>query len=214
MLMLLCIYNLDSMNKESNGNSTSINCKFDSKEKLDIFYDKSESPSEINQYNDKSLIESSKECDATVNNNHSEPSVRDKQKESKYCSTLSPNEKVNTICTNGNSTETLSQETNLIQSLEKMSLSFNSPSVMLEIEKCKKEMIQFLQKLKIEFEKYLNLLSDSTTVKHVAHLEIEASKKKELENIVTEFEKRRISSPNPFLFMAELEKFIQNVEQF
>lgn len=70
-------------------------------------------------------------------------------------------------------------------------------------------MYKLRESLKSELEKVKCSLNDSKTVKHVAHLEFEASKKKDLENIVMEFESKRINSPDPFSFSAELKTFIQ-----
>jgi len=83
--------------------------------------------------------------------------------------------------------------------------------IVMENEKCKKEVYTFYKNLKLEIEKF-DYLNDQPSVKHIAHLEIEASKKKELEQIVAEFESKRINSPNPFSFIAELKTFISDLD--
>lgn len=79
--------------------------------------------------------------------------------------------------------------------------------------KCEKEINQFYQNIKSEIEKF-NDFNDQSSIKHIAHLEIEASKKKELEQIVAEFESKRIISPDPFSFIAELKTFIHDFVDF
>lgn len=112
------------------------------------------------------------------------------------------NENCNIVCTNGNST-------NLMNSPDHDPCS---DYVDVENEKCKKEVNQFYQNLKSEFEKFCNNSSNRSPIKHIAHLEIEASKKKELENIVINFLNKRIDSPNPYIFIAELNMFIHDFE--
>lgn len=113
------------------------------------------------------------------------------------------------VCTNGN-------ETDLIKLSEQNICSLNlTDSAEIEVsksEKYKTEVYQFYQNLKMELENYQHFFDDQHIVKHVAHLEIEASKKKEFENIVTDFENKRIDSPNPYLFLAVLKKFISSLE--
>lgn len=82
-----------------------------------------------------------------------------------------------------------------------------------EIEKCKTEAHQLIQYLELELEKFYGYSNGQPVVKHVAHLEIEASKKKDLELVVAEFENKRINSPHPFLFLGELKTFIHNFDQ-
>ncbi|XP_027854379.1 gem-associated protein 5 isoform X3 [Aphis gossypii] len=79
--------------------------------------------------------------------------------------------------------------------------------------KFEKEINQFYQNIKSEIEKFNNF-NDQSSIKHIAHLEIEASKKKELEQIVAEFESKRINSPDPFSFIAELKTFIHDFVDF
>lgn len=158
-------------------------------------------PENVNKYN--------------TNNN---TASNDKQ-ESNDCCTLPQNKEINN-CLNNNSNEQCDiictnvnlsshHELNLKNSLDQNSYNsnFNDPN---EI-KCKpyiKDVHQFCQNLKLELEKFNYLLNDQPTIKHIAHLEIEASKKKELENVVTEFENKRINSPSPFVFITELKTFI------
>jgi len=82
-----------------------------------------------------------------------------------------------------------------------------------EIEKCKIEVHQFIQYLELELKKFYGYLNDQPVVKHVAHLEIEASKKKDLELVVAEFENKRINSPDPFLLLGELKTFIRDFDR-
>lgn len=137
-----------------------------------------------------SLIESIKTCDIVGNINCIEPCVGDKQEEFNNC------------CTNGNSKEELhdSHFSNL------------NDIFLVEKEKCKIKVYQFIQYLKTELEKFNDFLIDQP-VKHVDYLQIEASNKKNLENFVTEYESNRINSPNPFLFVADLNTFTCGFDQ-
>lgn len=186
------------------------NCDHKNEEKKEIVESKIESTSETDKSNLRSLVESIRKCDMTDNHNDNNSNIHNEPKKfNNYCSTNNNN----TFGSNGSSTEIPCHETNIINSLEKISHFFNSSSsVMIKIEKCKKEILQFHLNLRTELEKYPNFHNDSTAIKHVAHLEIEASKKKELDNIVIEFENRRINSPNPFLFVAEMKNFFQHFD--
>jgi len=93
---------------------------------------------------------------------------------------------------------------------ENNSLPNSNDLLIIERETCKKGVYQLYQNLKSKIEKFN--LNDQSPVKHIAHLEIEASKKKELEQIVAEFENKRINSPNPFSFIAELKKCIHDLD--
>lgn len=188
------IYTLDSTSIEYNRHNNSINLLVKTKTKLDntkVLNDKQDSIFKDNATSMKSLIENIKTCDIVGNNNCIEPCVSDKQEEFNHC------------CTNGNSKEAL------------FDLHFSNLNdiVLVEKEKCKKKVYQFIQYLKTELEKFNDVLIDQPVVKHVAHLEIEASKKKNLENFVAEFEGSRINSPNPFLFVADLKTFTCSFDQ-
>ncbi|VVC40847.1 Hypothetical protein CINCED_3A004867 [Cinara cedri] len=100
----------------------------------------------------------------------------------------------------------------LTNSLEQ-NACFTDLNNLKKIENFKKEVAHFFQNIETELNKYHNYSNDQSTIKHVAHLETEASKKKELEIIVAEFEKNRINSPNPFTFVAELNCFIHAFDQ-
>lgn len=84
---------------------------------------------------------------------------------------------------------------------------------LIEFEKCKQKIHYFFQNVETELKKYHNCLNGEPTVNYVAHLETEASKKKDLLTIVEEFEKKRINSPNPFLFIEELMNTIHEFDQ-
>lgn len=159
----------------------------------------------------KSLTENMKECniDNITDCNKLE------QEESNDCCMLIQNKEIHylqnnnnaitdcdIVCTNDDSTK-----------VHEINNSFENTNdlLVMEREKCKAEIYQFYQNLKTEIDKF-NLIEPESPVKYIAHLEIEASKKKELEKIVTEFENKRIDSPNPFSFIAELKTFIHNLE--
>lgn len=127
-------------------------------------------------------------------------------KEINNCLNNNSNKHCDIVCTNVN----LSHHEINLKNLPDQD-SFNSNLNDLKEIKCKlynKDIHQFCQNLKLELEKFDYLLNDQPTIKHIAHLEIEASKKKDLENVVTEFENKRINSPNPLVFIAELKTFI------
>jgi hypothetical protein len=162
----------------------------------------------------KSLTENMKECNIDNSTNVNDLCAHKDQEESNdYCISLqskeinnllnnNTNKNCDTAYTNDNSTKI--NEANL----EKQNSCTNSKDLLVkENEKCKKEIYQFYQNIKSEIEKF-NHPNDQSPVKHIAHLEIEASKKKELEQIVVEFESKRINSPDPFSFIAELKTFI------
>lgn len=121
------------------------------------------------------------------------------------------NNNINTTCdidcTNDNSTKLLLEETN--SSDIHNTCTNSNDSLVVEHERCKKEVYKFYQYLKSELEKF-DYLNDQSPIKHIAHLEIEASKKKEHEQIVADFENKRINSPNPFSFLAELKTFVHD----
>lgn len=157
----------------------------------EVLKGKLDSNSKDNATSMKSLIENIKTCDIVGNNNSIEPCIGDKQDE------------LNHFCTNNSSKEAL-------HDLHFLNLN---DIILVEKEKCKKEVYHFIQYLKIKLEKFNDFLVDQPVVKHVAHLEIEASKKKNLENFVAEYESNCINSPNPFLFIADLKKFICSFDQ-
>jgi len=84
--------------------------------------------------------------------------------------------------------------------------------LVIKNENCKKEVNQFCDNINLEFEKF-NDYFNVQIVQNVAHLGIEASRKKELEAIVTDFENKRINSPNPFVIVAELKVFIRDFNE-
>lgn len=116
------------------------------------------------------------------------------------------------VCKNGNLTKLSCYEIDLKKSSEPNPK--NTVDIeMSENEKCKAEVHQFYQNLKLELRKYQHFFKDKPAVKHVAHLEIEASKKKEFEIVVSKFEKKRVDSPNPFLFVEELKNCVYELDQ-
>lgn len=192
----------------------------DENENTEVLDSKIEITSETNELKYvKSLTENMKECNIDKSTNFNKVYGDKEQEESKNfrmsvqykeINNLQNSNNTNTdcdvVCTNDNSTKI--QEINLEKN---KSLTNSNDLFVMESEKCKNEVYQFYQNLKSEIEKF-DCLNDQSPVKHIAHLEIEASKKKELEQIVSEFENKRINSPNPFLFIAELKTFIHDFD--
>jgi len=180
-----------AVNKEFNGSVKSIG-GVEGNEKVventEVINGKIELTSETNETNMKALTENVQKCSIIDNTICTESGASDEQEESNYSGKSTQNNNTNISCD---------------------IVCIND----IDSEKYKAEVHQFCQNLKSELSKFNNFLNEPTTVKHVAHLEIEASKKKELENIVAEFENKRISSPNPFSFVAELKTFIRNYDQ-
>lgn len=152
------------------------------------------------EINVNSLTENIENCD--ISNK-----LCELNKQEEFCSNGSKSPKNNTnnncdeVCKNGNSIITIDN------------LCFSKECDLVEFKKkYYKELYQFYQYLKFKLEKYCNLSNDKPSIKHVAHLEIEASKKKELENIVADYLNKRIASPNPFIFINELKRFIHDFE--
>lgn len=204
ILILLLNFNIDSINE---GCIKSIKSE-DENENTEILDSKVIITSEASEFKYvKSLTENMKECnidDITNKLEHGESNSL----QNKEINNLENNNNANTdcdvVCTNDNPTKI-----HKIHLEENNSLA-NSNNLLVKRETCKKEVYQFYQNLKSEINKFN--LNDQSPVKHIAHLEIEASKKKELEQIVTEFENKRINSPNPFSFIAELKKCIHDLD--
>lgn len=210
ILILLLNFNIDSINEELIGCIKSIKSE-EENENTEILDSKVIITSKANELNQvKSLTENMKECniDHITNFNKSEHEESNSL-QNKQINNLQNNNNVNTdcdiVCTNDNPTKI--HEMNL---KENNYLANSNDLLVMERETCKKEVYQFYQNLKSEIEKFN--LNDQSPVKHIAHLEIEASKKKELEQIVAEFENKWINSPNPFSFIAELKKCIHDLD--
>lgn len=193
-MIFLFVYTLDSTSVEYNEHNNSIDLLVETKNKLgntEVLNGKQDSIFKDNAISMESLVENIKTCDIVGNNNCAELCVSDKQEEFNHC------------CTNGNSKE----------ALHNLHFSNVNDIDLVEKEKCKKKVYQFIQYLKIELEKFNDFLIDQPVVKHVAYLQIEASRKKNLEKFVTEYESNRINSPNPFLFVADLKTFTCSFDQ-
>jgi hypothetical protein len=106
--------------------------------------------------------------------------------------------------------------TKVVSSIEKNSSELNGCSNLNNSNEkeseCKRIVYEFYQNLKLEIDKFNHILNDQPSVKHISHLNIEASIKKELENTVMEFENKRINSPNPFPILVELKTFINQLK--
>lgn len=203
------LYNLDTINEKLNDSIKSLNIE-ESKEKDENL------DTEINV---KSINENLKECTFNNNINHIELNDKEKlncckspqDKEIDNCQNNNTNKCYDTVCTNGNLSKISPHKTNMINSPDTNSSDSNlNDSVDIKCKQFKKDLYQFCQTLKLELEKFD--INDQPTIKHIAHLEIEASKKKELENVVIEFENERINSPNPFLFLTELKTIIHDFD--
>lgn len=201
--MLLIEYNLDTINEKFNKSVDSVEeCKNVTESNNDILDSKIELTSITNETDIKLLTENIKNYTIVNNTNCSVLCTSDKQEELDYGSNLPEdikttlNQNDDIVCTNGLTEKSQNYENKNIDESKMKS-------------RCKTAVQQLYQSLKSELENNNCFLNDSNTVKHVAHLEIEASKKKELENIVMEFESKRINSPDPFSFSTELKTFIQ-----
>lgn len=168
----------------------------------------------------KSLTENMEECNINNSTNINELCTgKDKEKSNDSCMSLQSKKKkklnnnTNKNCdiVNAINISTKINEVNL----EKQNSFTNLNNFLVNNNKIKfeKEINQFYQNIKSEIEKF-NDFNDQSSIKHIAHLEIEASKKKELEQIVAEFESKRINSPDPFSFIAELKTFIHDFVDF
>lgn len=114
--------------------------------------------------------------------------------------------------TNGSSTKTHPVR-NIINSLEKNSGFFNTNNFLqIEYEKCKREMYTFFQNVISEFNNYSSLFDDQSPI--VTDLEIIGLKKEKLNNFITKFENKRISTPDPFAFILMLKNYIHTFDQF
>uniref|UniRef100_A0A2H8TR50 Gem-associated protein 5 n=1 Tax=Melanaphis sacchari TaxID=742174 RepID=A0A2H8TR50_9HEMI len=163
----------------------------------------------------KSLIENMKECNINSSINFNKLCVEKDQEKSNDCISLQ-NKEINNLLNNTNKNGDIihtNNETKINEvNLEKQNSFTNlDDKLVMQKIKFKKKIYQFYQNIKSEIEN-LNCLNDQSSVKYIAHLEIEASKKKEFEQIVAEFESKRINSPNPFLFIAELKTFIHDFD--
>lgn len=207
-------FNLDTINIELNGCNKSLNNLEIESTNLDHI--KNQLTSEVSTSDVKLLKENIEECSIIDNINCNELCTEDEYEEPNNTFNSRQNMEINNyqnnntnnncdiICTNGeNSTKIPHKEEHLTKSSAKNAT---------DTDKCKKEVALFCNNLKSELEHLNYILNDESTIKHVAHLEIEASKKKGLENIVADFESLRISSPNPFLFVTELKTFIRDFD--
>lgn len=213
--MHLLICNLDGLN----GCDESINHGEDNKDEtenielLDSSRDLTLEADETNVQSSMDMIEGLKIVDEEINIQNGEKDINSSQNiEINYYLNNNTKTSSDIVCINGNSTK-ISQEMNLTTQSEQNLCSDSNETVEIENEKCKNELRQFCQNLILELEKFNCSSTDQSTFKHVAHLGIEASKKKELENVVTDFENKRISSPNPFSFVAELKKCFDDLDQ-
>lgn len=157
--------------------------------------------SEVNETTSESVTENIKE-DKIVSTNYCE-TINDKNNHA--------NKNYDLLSTNDNSAMP-DYEINSTNS-SKHNASFTNFNKLIEFEKLKNKIHQFFQNVETELKKCYNCLNVEPTIKYVAHLETEASKKKELLIVVEEFEKKRINSPNPFLFVEELMNTIHEFDQ-
>lgn len=210
ILILLLNFNIGIINEELIGCLKSIKNEVEN-ENTEIL-DGEEIISETNELKCmKCLTENMKECNIDITDCN-----KLEQEESNDCSMSIQNEEINNlqnnnnantdcdiVCTHDNSTEIHLEKNNSFENMNDL--------LVMEREKCKAEIYQFYQNLKTDIEKF-NLIEPESPIKYIAHLEIEASKKKKLEQIVAEFENKRIDSPNPFSFISELKTFIHDLE--
>lgn len=164
---------------------------------------------ELNITDVKCIVENLKKCNVTIdtNSNQKEKSDLDEPIQNKAIDNYqnnNTNKNCDITCANVNLTK---EESDLEKISSKQNGCSNSP-VRKESENCKRVMLEFYQNLKFEIEKFNHILNSQPTIKHVAHLDIEASIKKELENTVAEFENKRINSPNPITILVELRTFL------
>jgi len=214
VLILLLNFNIGIINEELIGCVKSIKSEAEN-ENIEILDSEVVITSKTNELKYmKSLTENMKECNIyniTNCNKLEQEELNDccMSIQNKEINNLQNNNNANTdcdiVCTNDNSTKIHELHLEKNNSFEN-----KNDLVVMEREKCKVEIFQFYQNLKTEIEKF-NLI-EQLPVKYVAHLEFEASRKKELEQTVAEFENKRIDSPNPFSFIAELKTFIHDLE--
>lgn len=207
--MFLFLYNLDPVNIKLNECEKSINnIEIENTESLDNVITQI---TEVNGSNVRLLKENIEESSIVGNINCNKLCTEDEYEEPNNTFNSTQNNNTNDNCivnTNGQDLTQISHEVNLNNSSTQNVCSANAS----DSDKYKIEVSLFCKNLKSELELLNFILHDESTIKHVAHLEIEASKKKKLENIVAEFENIRISSPNPFLFVAELKTFIRDFD--
>lgn len=206
------LFNLGTINEKLNDSTKSSDIKGSKEEIENIVNLDNEVELKVNEIIVKSSPENIKKYN--TNNNTNYTPLNDKQ-ESNDCCKSSQNKEINNylnnnttkhcdiVCTNDN---LFHHKINLKNSPDQNSYDLKD----IECKQYKKDFHQFCQNLTLELEKFDYLLNDQPTIKHIAHLEIEASKKKELENVVAEFENKRINAPNPFLFITQLKTFIND----
>lgn len=171
---------------------------------------------ELDVTNVKFLIENLKKCNIVndTNSNEQEKPNSDESHQNMEKDNYQNNNFDKTCditCANVNSTEVESNiEKNNVS--EQNGCSSPNKPVGKESENCVRVVYEFYQDLKLEMEKFNHILNDLPTVKHVAHLDIEASIKKELENTVIEFENKRVNSPNLITILVELRTFIDQLK--
>ncbi|XP_050440258.1 gem-associated protein 5-like isoform X2 [Adelges cooleyi] len=73
-----------------------------------------------------------------------------------------------------------------------------------------KEFDTFFQSLTSVINKFQDL-DIKCSVQHIAHFEMEASRKRNLENIVSDFQNKRVNAPNPLKFLNELQKTVSDL---
>lgn len=193
--------NLDTVNDELN------ECIKPSNTLKEIEYiDSKTELSEVNENILQPLIKNINDSN-TINHKISTLDISDKLDNSKSLEGKKiSNDRNNHTKTNDNSLAILNSKINLTN-LSKPN-TFTDLNNLVNIKKYKQIVNHFFQNVEMELNKFHNCLNDQSTVIHNAHLDTEVSKKKELEVIVAEFEKKRINSPNPFLFVAELKNAI------
>jgi len=218
ILILLINFNIVIINDESIGCVKSIKSD-EENESTEVIDNKVIITSKANDI--KSLTENMKECNINNSTNFNELSTsKDKEKSNDSCMSLQSKKKKTKLNNKTNKNCNIVNVINISTKINEVNLetqnSFtNLNNILVNKNKIKfeKEINQFYQNIKSEIEKF-NDFNNQSSIKHIAHLEIEASKKKELEQIVAEFESERINSPDPFLFIAELKTFIHEFVDF
>lgn len=178
-----------------------------------ILDNKMELTVELDINNVNCLTENLKICNIVNSTNENEKLDSDEfrqNKELRNCQNNNSNRICGITCASNNSTKL---ESNIEKNSSEQNGCLNlNNSDEKESENCKRVVYEFYQNLKLDIDTFNHILNDRPSVKHIAHLDIEASIKKELENTVLEFENKRINSPNPIAILIEVRNFINQLK--
>lgn len=115
------------------------------------------------------------------------------------------------VNTNGSSMETQDHAINFINPEKNSAFSMINNVVNIKNETFKRVVCGFYQNLLPEFDKYNYLFKKELIIQHDISLNKLTLKKKNLDNLIAEFENQRINSPDPFLFIMMLKNYFHTI---